>query len=238
MRKVIKIESKRHHIVIEQYGVMENFDKIILFCHGFPGTNRLVNLEEALKNKPVSIVEINYRGDKKSGGKFSFLGSMADILTVARYLKRSYGSIPIYAIGYSMGGFYVANLLNLYPSIFDGVILLNPVVDTEAFFSDKALMDDLWKYARDILSLRSQAFYEKEIIRINQRNNPMKFAHRIKTPIIIVQSGDDEVLDPEIVKKFFVALELNCVEKRLFWIPNAKHDLMGDEEQLLRAIIE
>jgi hypothetical protein len=36
-----------------------------------------------LKNSAISLVEINYRGDKKSEGKFSFLGSIKDIRTVA-----------------------------------------------------------------------------------------------------------------------------------------------------------
>ena len=62
----------------------------MLFCHGFPGSSRLNLLCDNLKNSSISLVEINYRGDKKSEGKFSFLGSIKDIRTVASYLKEKY----------------------------------------------------------------------------------------------------------------------------------------------------
>lgn len=234
MQKINKVESGGHSIVLEQHGSMNNAEKIILFCHGFPGTNRLIKLANALRNKPVSMIEINYRGDEKSQGKFSFLGSKNDIVVVANHLKSCYNHVPICALGYSMGGFYVASLLNDGLNIFDEAVLLNPVVDTKALFSDKPLMDELWGYT-NVLSLHEPGFYEKEIKKINKNHNPIDIAHQLKTPISIVQSTTDEVLDPEIAKKFFVALD--C-KKRYFEIPNGMHDLMGDEQQLLRAIIE
>ena len=52
-------------IICEYYGDIKNAKKIMLFCHGFPGSSRLVRLCDNLKTKPISIVEINYRGDKK-----------------------------------------------------------------------------------------------------------------------------------------------------------------------------
>ena len=53
-----------------------------------------------------------------------------------------------------MGGFYVSNIINEDPNIFEKVILLNPVVDSMALFSNKPLMDELWEHAKNILSLK------------------------------------------------------------------------------------
>ena len=140
-------------IIFEYYGDINNAKKIVLFCHGFPGSSRLVLLGNNLKNSAISLVEINYRGDKKSEGEFSFLGSIKDIRTVASYLKEKY-KVPLHALGYSMGGFYVTNIINKEPDIFDQIILLNPVVDTMSLFSNKLLMDQLWEHAKNILSLK------------------------------------------------------------------------------------
>ena len=137
-------------IICEQYGDIINADKILIFCHGFPGSSRLLSLYDNLKNNSISLIEINYRGDKKSEGKFSFLGSINDIKTVVNFIKKKY-KVPVYALGYSMGGLYVSNIINNDPYIFDKVILLNPVVDSVALFSNKSLMDELWMNAKKIL---------------------------------------------------------------------------------------
>jgi pimeloyl-ACP methyl ester carboxylesterase len=198
-------------IMCELQGDIKNAKKILLFCHGFPGSSRLVRLYDNLKNKSISVVEMNYRGDKKSEGKFSFLGSIKDIKTVASFLKEKY-KVPLHALGYSMGGLYVSNIINKEPNVFEKVILLNPVVDSKALFSDKPLMSELWKHAKIILSLKSLENYEEEISRIISELNPIGFVEKLKSNIIIIQSTNDEVLEPKLAKKFYNLLN---VEKKL-----------------------
>lgn len=209
-----------------------DFKEVLLFCHGFPGTNRLPELVSSLEHKLV--VEMNYKGDKNCGGNFSFLSSIDDIITTIKYIRSRYGQrIPITALGYSMGGFYVANVMRNNPSLFDKVVLLNPVVDTKAFFSDKLLMEGLWSHAGGILSLEKLLFYNEEIELINESLSPMDFAFELRVPISIVQSTADEVLLPEIAKRFYCLL--SC-EKNYLEIPDAKHDLEGNEKELIQAI--
>ena len=219
-------------IVCEQYGDIKNSKKILLFCHGFPGSSRLVCLWDNLKNKSISVVEINYRGDKKSKGKFSFLGSIIDIKTVAIFLKEKY-KVPLHALGYSMGGFYVSNIINEDPNIFEKVILLNPVVDSMELLSNKPLMNELWEHAKNILSLKKTQIYEEESKRITCDLNPMGFVEKIKNNIIIIQSDNDEVLEPKLAKKFYSLL---LGTKSYFELPNKTHDLIGDEKELLEAL--
>ncbi|MDC1534969.1 lysophospholipase, partial [Flavobacteriaceae bacterium] len=206
--------------------------KILLFCHGFPGSSRLVRLYDNLKNKSISVVEMNYRGDKKSEGRFSFLGSIKDIEIAANFLKEKY-KVPLHALGYSMGGLYVSNIINKYPNFFEKVILLNPVVDSMAPFSDKPLMDELWKNAKNILSISTRETYEEEISKIISELNPIGFVEKLKSNIIVIQSTSDEVLDPKLAKKFYALLN---TEKSYVEIPNKTHDLMGDEKELIDAL--
>ena len=219
-------------IICEQYGDIKNSKKILLFCHGFPGSSRLISLWENLKNKSIAVVEINYRGDKKSEGKFSFLGSIIDIKTIAIFLKEKY-KVPLYALGYSMGGFYVSNIINEDPNIFEKVILLNPVVDSMELLSNKPLMNELWEHAKNILSLKKTQIYEEESKRITCDLNPMGFVEKIKNNIIIIQSDNDEVLEPKLAKKFYSLL---LGTKSYFELPNKTHDLIGDEKELLEAL--
>ena len=219
-------------ILFEYYGDINNAKKIVLFCHGFPGSSRLILLGNNLKDSAISLVEIHYRGDKKSEGKFSFLGSIKDIKTVANYLKVKY-KVPLHALGYSMGGLYVSNIMNKEPHIFKKVILLNPVVDSMALFSNKPLMDELWKHAKNILSLKTPEMYEEEISRIINELNPIEFAKKLKSNITIIQSTSDEVLDPKLAKRFYSLLN---GEKSYLEVPNTTHDLMGDEKELIGAV--
>ena len=221
-------------IIFEYHGDINNAKKIVLFCHGFPGSSRLVLLGNNLKNSAISLVEINYRGDKKSEGKFSFLGSIKDIRTVASYLKEKY-KVPLHALGYSMGGFYVTNLINKEPDIFDQITLLNPVVDTMSLFSNKQLMDQLWEHAKNILSLKPTEDYKEEISMVIGKLNPLGFAEKLKSKITIIQSTKDEVLAPKLAKKFYSVL--SC-KKNYQEVVNATHELLGDEKELIDAILD
>tara|TARA_Y200000002_G_scaffold382583_1_gene400169 strand:- start:1620 stop:2339 length:720 start_codon:yes stop_codon:yes gene_type:complete len=228
IRTELLFEVDGYKIICEQYGDLRNAEKILLFCHGFPGSSRLVHLYNNLKNKSISIVEINYRGDKKSEGKFSFLGCVKDIKTVADFLKKKY-KLPLYALGYSMGGLYVSNIINKEPYLFNKVVLLNPVVDSKELFSDKLLMDELWTHAKNILSLKTHKSYKQEIDKLIDDFNPMSFVEKLKSNIIIIQSVCDEVLEPKLARKFYSLLR---GKKRYLEILNKKHDLMGDEKEL------
>lgn len=229
MKKSFSLDVDGSMLICEQYGDINNANRIILFCHGFPGSSRLERLYFNLKNKSISIVEINYRGDKRSEGRFSFLGSIKDIEVVANYLNQKF-NVPLDVLGYSMGGLYVCNIINKNPHIFDKVVLLNPVVDSMALFSNKLLMDELWIHANNILSLNVAETYKDEISYLINDLNPIRFAEKLKSNIIIIQSTNDEVLDPKLAKKFYTLLDS---KKSYHEIPNKIHGLKGDEKELL-----
>lgn len=213
------------------YSLIQKGGKVLLFCHGFPGTNRLPQLASNITPFPFSLVEINYRGDKASGGHFSFLGCSEDILKVAQHLQKQYGS-RVYALGYSAGGLYSLNVARKHPTLFQGVLLANPLVDTE-FLANSPLMGELWQIAKDMLALQSTDFYQKEIKTVHAKHNPMDFAAQITTPIWFLQSLEDEVLPAKTAQNFFS--KLRC-RKQWVSIPDGKHDLLGNEEELLKII--
>lgn len=80
--------------------------RTILFCHGFPGTNRLEGLKRALP-KAWTLVEIHYRGDKDAGGVFTVEGAVEDVLAAARAIRTQCAPQRLSALGYSAGAWYV-----------------------------------------------------------------------------------------------------------------------------------
>ena len=143
--------------------------------------------------------------------------------------------MPLHALGYSMGGFYVTNITNKEPDIFDQIILLNPVVDTMSLFSSKLLMDQLWEHAKKILKLKPTEDYKEEISEVISKLNPLGFAENLKGKITIIQSTKDEVLAPKLAKKFYSVL--SC-KKNYQEVVNATHELLGDEKELIDAILD
>ena len=86
-----------------------------------------------------------------------------------------------------------------------------------------------------MLSLKTHKAYEEEISRIISDFNPMGFVETLKNNIIIVQSTNDEILDPKLAKKFYFLIK---GEKRYIEILNKTHDLMGDEKELITVLLD
>lgn len=105
-------------------------------------------------------------------------------------------------------------------------------MDTE-FLVSSPLMKELWSFAKDMLTLQSHDYYQKEIKIVHEKHNPMDFAAEITTPIWLLQSLKDEVLPAKTAQNFFS--KLKC-QKQWAEISNGKHDLIGNEEELLKII--
>lgn len=207
---------------------------VLLFCHGFPGTNMLPQLSSSLPSQ-VSLVSVRYRGDQNTSGAFSFLGSMQDIINTAKQLRRLHTINRLTGLGYSAGGFYLLNIVRSHKKLFDALILINPVTNSY-FWSDAPVMDELWGFTQknEVIRLRSARFYNNETRTMNAQYNPMTFTHEIQTPIALVQSSRDDVVPPQELKLFFELL--GSREKYYFPIIGGRHDITGGEKEIQRAI--
>lgn len=208
---------------------------VILFCHGFPGTVRMHNLGGKLNGLGYAMVELRYRGDQESEGRFSFIGSIADVEAAAQYIEHTYPTTPLVALGYSAGGMYVVNAALADPELFDNIVLLNPLLDTGFLAADNPIMHELWQEAKEYLRLKSWEEYEEEVAVVQEHHNPVAFADNIKTPTTIVQSDRDEIVSPSIAESFFN--KLKC-KKQFLWIRNGTHGLSGEEKEIIDAITQ
>ena len=102
-----------------------------------------------------------------------------------------------------------------------------------ALFSNKILMEELWRNAENILLLKTTEDYNEEIRLVTSKFNPIEFAEKLKSNITIIQSTKDEVIEPEHAKRFYTLLN---GKKSYLEILNKTHDLLGDEKELIDAI--
>ncbi len=226
------IEINNDKIAYFEHKTDKVLKRIVLFCHGFPGNNRLAETAKALNDHGITLIEANYRGDEGCEGKFSFFGSMEDIRALTEHTKEQYSGVPITILGFSAGGFYTSCLIRKQPDLFDKVVLLNPLLDVA--FTRSPMMDVLWEEARESLQLYDSDFYKHEIEKMHKEYNPIEFVAELTPEIHIVQSSDDEVLPPATAESFYDKLQ-NPGE--LVWISNAKHSISGNEPELINVLI-
>lgn len=215
------------------------FKKIIVFCHGFPGTNRLHvseekhELAERLTELGIAFLEVAYQGDRNSNGTFSFTGSINDVGAAVCWVEHNHPNVEIVLLGYSAGGFYALNFAYKHPEQISSLILLNPVV-APSVFSSPNLMPGLWKEARNLLSLQEPEVYNKELDDLRVNHNPCLFVHMLAVPTVLLQADHDEVLNVGMAR-YFASFVNNG---KFIRIKRASHNLFGNEPELITALTQ
>ncbi len=221
MKQIFYLEESKFFVKCWNYEYCK--EKILLFAHGFPGTNRLPQLIPYLRKKEIAWAEINYQGDRGTKGFFSFIGSIEDIIKATYFAREKFNPRKVYILGYSYGGFCTLNIIKNHPSLYDRVILLNPVLNAQ-FFRDHPIMPVLWDEAKKILSLQDEKIYRKEIEDMIQNYNPLSFKEKLSDPYFLLQSTKDTLCPISLAERF-----VRDTRGILLPIPNAGHDLEGRE---------
>lgn len=101
-----------------------------VFFHGLPGTERNLDLAQAVRRLGWNAVFANYRGSWGSGGKFRFANTLEDAKAVLAYVRdpgnaRKLGidTSRIALGGHSMGGWVAAHTLADDPGVLGAVIV-------------------------------------------------------------------------------------------------------------------
>lgn len=84
----------------------------VLLLHGFPGYEGMLDVGEAIRRAGFDVLAFHYRGVWGSDGRFSFGGSIDDVLAAVAWLREPANAARfrvdtsrLYAVGHSMGGF-------------------------------------------------------------------------------------------------------------------------------------
>ena len=72
MKTELSLYINGSKIICEQYGNIKNAKKILLFCHGFPGSSRLVRLYDNLKNDLLKSCKVKAKITKTTHNEQTF----------------------------------------------------------------------------------------------------------------------------------------------------------------------
>jgi pimeloyl-ACP methyl ester carboxylesterase len=100
-----------------------------VFFHGLPGTERNLDLAQAVRRAGWNAVTVNYRGSWGSGGSFRFANTLEDAKATLAFVrdpanakKLGIDTSRIAIGGHSMGGWVTAHTLADDPALLGGVI--------------------------------------------------------------------------------------------------------------------
>ncbi|MGR4866898.1 alpha/beta hydrolase family protein [Caulobacter sp. LARHSG274] len=102
----------------------------VVFFHGLPGTEKNLDLAQAVRRAGWNAVTVNYRGSWGSGGSFAFAHTLEDAKAVlafvrdpanAKTLGVDTGRIAL--VGHSMGGWVAAQTLADDPGVLGAAII-------------------------------------------------------------------------------------------------------------------
>jgi pimeloyl-ACP methyl ester carboxylesterase len=181
----------------------------VIFCHGFPGDTKNMDLAEELALNGIVTLIFYYQGAWGSGGKYSLTKLEVGVRDAAAYLKTLPYVDPrrVGLISHSMGALPLSKLMSLDPSIKTGV-LMAPVADIEVLIAKRGKEGTAKRYASMAEGKLNGATYEsllKDLEEVLKTTNPVDLAPKIMAPIIVIVGSKDEDTPPEMCREFYKA---------------------------------
>ncbi len=120
---------------------------IVLFLHGFPGTEKNEDIAQLLRMTGVACATFSYRGVWGSKGFYSFTHLIEDVHAIAAHLRGRAEELRIdperfYLFGHSMGGFATINSIASGLKV-KGAILMAPCDLGERYLHEKERFESL-----------------------------------------------------------------------------------------------
>ena len=196
----------------------------VIFCQGISSEKSNPLLQAAYVKilcAGKNVITFDYRGKGKSSGTFSKEGTKYDMLAVYKYLTaKGVPASKIGVIGHSLGSAVAAAFSADFQTSF--TILINPfskASDMAKQFAKVAAMPDIvrkiiQKLPNFLIPLKNSFDNEKSI-------------RKIKSPLCIIHTKDDNVIPVELAKKLYLKSQNNSA--KYFELENGEHEL-NDEK--------
>jgi dipeptidyl aminopeptidase/acylaminoacyl peptidase len=195
---------------------------LVLFCHGFPGIHKHMDLAERMFDAGFGVLLLKYRGVDGSSGYFDFMGAVEDVAAAIRYAARldvASGGIGLF--GYSAGAYYALAAAADAPVV-KAVCALSPVFDLpRAARADFENIHQLMLNAHSVIRVRSTHDLVASFAELWQKHHlPEALKRLTQTPLLIIDGDDHTHGDPQQSRSLYEAAN---EPKRLHWLGNAGH---------------
>ncbi|MBI3288586.1 MAG: alpha/beta fold hydrolase [Elusimicrobia bacterium] len=201
----------------------------VLFLHGFPGSEKGVDIQRALMAKGVATVAPSFLGAWGSGGLYRFTTLPAQ----ARAVLKAAGRLPFVdsrrlgVYGFSMGGWAALNMAAQEPRL-KAVAVVAPVGGREMI--GPGTLDFITRLSRPLNTLPPRAL-AADFAKAVGAGDPARAASRIKAPLLLVH-GDADSTIPAAVSRRIAAHAAGPV--RLSIERGAEHDFLDRRARLTR----
>ena len=185
--ETVSFQTKDQIIISAWYLPCPDADKVLLFCHGNAGniSHRLDSLK-IFHQLGLNVLIFDYRGYGRSGGRVSETGTYLDVQSAWAYLRetRGFRSEDIILFGRSLGGAIAAQMA--------GQTKAAALIIESSFTSVPDLAVKIYPF----LPVRLICRYKYPTI---------EYISRVKCPVLIVHSLDDELIPFINAQKLYTA---------------------------------
>jgi membrane-bound lytic murein transglycosylase B/pimeloyl-ACP methyl ester carboxylesterase len=201
----------------------------VLFLHGFPGSEKSVDIQRALMASGIASVAPSFLGAWGSGGKYRFTTLPAQAAAALAAARRLPFVDPrrVALFGFSMGGWTALNAAARDPKL-RAVVAVAPAGGAEMI--GPGTLDFIKRLSRPLNTLAPRAL-AADFRKAVTAHDPGKAASRIKAPLLLVH-GDGDLTIPALVSKRIAG----CAggNARLVIERGASHDFLDRRARLTR----
>ena len=205
----------------------------VLFLHGFPGSEKSVDIQRALMAHGIATVAPSFLGAWGSGGQYRFTtlpAQAAAVLSAARKLA-FVDPRRVALFGFSMGGWTALAAAARDPKL-RAVVAVAPTGGAEMI--GPGTIDFITRLARPLNTIAPKALaadFKKAVTTYD----PGRAASRIKAPLLLVHGDADRTI-PALVSK---RIAKNAGGKvRLVIERGASHDFLDRRARLTRLCVD
>ena len=201
----------------------------VIFLHGFPGSEKSVDIQRALMAKGIASIAPSFLGAWGSGGKYRFTTLTAQAAAVLAAARKFPFVDPrrVAVFGFSMGGWTALNAAAREPGL-RAVVAVAPVGGAEMI--GPGTLDFITRLSRALNTLPPKALaadFKKAVT----AGDPGRAASRIKAPLLLVHGDSDPTIPCAVSRRVAKAAggPVRLVIER-----GAEHDFLDRRARLTR----
>jgi dipeptidyl aminopeptidase/acylaminoacyl peptidase len=171
----------------------------VLFLHGFPGSEKSVDVQRELLKRGIASVAPNFLGAWGSGGEYRF----TTLVPQARAVLRAARKLPfvnprrVAVYGFSMGGWTALNLAALEPSL-KAVVAVAPAGGPEMIVP--GAKSQLARLSRRLNAPAPAALFA-DFRRAMREFDPARAVARLRAPLLLVHGDEDGTIPVQISRR-------------------------------------
>ena len=224
---------------------------LLVIVHGMGyHANTYSHVAKRFAESQVLVVSLDQEFHGRSEGEKGRIDRMEDFsVDTKRFIDQCVGlypDLPVFVLGESMGGFVAAHLTTLFPAV-RGLILLAPALGVDPDYEKcirrmlrclgtvtpwlplkAAELDRMSRNEHFVQWATDDPLVDKTKVKagtglriLRSLEAVPQWLPRVQTPMLVIQGGEDHVIDKAIVRQF---VETSSVEdKQLIYIEEMRH---------------